>query len=735
MNKKGFVLRFVISFILGFLPSFVFIWLFIQYGSPFQNYITFLSNFRASWSAWLSAIVLAFLFYFIFGLIKSRKNPEEKRVYKYIRIIMIILLLSILTLIFIQLYFYTKFILGNDILVKVSVDKDNIFFKENSQENVTFKILVTMNPFCIAECQYEFTDISKDKTIDSGNFKIVSIFSKSLIYPFKRNEFSQDQILNRFEISCKSKKTKFCYTSGEKSERVILITLNNELNQEEKKFKENSKQEIISLEKTLYSSNKNLKESYLNIIAMNKTIITESFSLKSGNLSEKLIELNSSLINLKKLWEVQDFNILKLTLPETKSKINNLNEEAENFNSGVISAILIYNNLVDDLSNLSSSLKEISVNFNESLCAELNNTIINFNKAVSNFNQKSYLIDKEATIENISSEVTDLYKAEKETGYICRNNIDITEENLAKIENVSLSLLIPEISLNEPLSLCCLHGKCEKCCNENCSEKNYPVIFLHGHSIYQSLPADYSLDDFAKIKKKLSYNNYIDAGSLVISQSNEPRGLWGKINTPITVTASYYFDAYKSENGETIVSSKTGNIDTYAIRLKNIIELVKYRTNKNKVIIVAHSMGGLVVRRYIQIFGGENIDKLILITVPNHGIDDKLKSSCSIIGTTSACEDMGKNSILINNLNSIPNENVPIYNLIGIGCYMGNQTGDGIVKNSSQFLNQAVNYYIKGSCNELNFKYLHEEILNPEIYPQTYDIINKTLGLKNQTRV
>src|SRR3989344_5818946 len=53
--------------------------------------------------------------------------------------------------------------------------------------------------------------------------------------------------------------------------------------------------------------------------------------------------------------------------------------------------------------------------------------------------------------------------------------------------------------------------------------------------------------------------------------------------------------------------------------LKNKIEEIKTQTGSNKVNIVAHSMGGLLIKEYIRQNGKESIDKLIFIGTPHLG--------------------------------------------------------------------------------------------------------------------
>jgi len=726
-----FIFKVVTSVILGFFPSFLFVVLFIQYGSPFSNYLKFLLDFNSSFLAWISAIIIGFFVYFIIGAIKTKKNFKKILKNKFLLVVLICCFVIVLVLISVQAYLYVNFVLKNDILVKLSADKENIFFTDNPSEDITFKISVTMNPFCSALCKYEFLDISSGKEIETGSFNIPSIFSKYKTYTFNNKNLVQgSQILNRFEVSCKSERNLLCYTKEKEVKRALLITLNYELTEEEKKFKENSKEEIVSVWQGIYSSRGKLNESISNINSINNSFSTEIFLHQTNNLSNIFLELNKSSSALKKLWEAQNFSELKEQLSYMSNKTLNFSMESEKLKLNINQNIFLYNNLIENINIDRITLEEISkINLTNYLCGRVNNIIVDFNYAIEQFKEKTDLLDKRIIIENISYEVNKLYNESINSQGIllCSLNENISQENLAKIEIVYQEIQIPEIFLKEPFPICCYLGKCERCCDNNCSKENYPIIFLHGHSFNKALPADYSFDSFAEIKEKLWEGNYIDAGAMVISPISEEKGLWGKVNAPITVTASYFFDTYKNGEGEEIIQSKTDSIDTYAIRLKGIVDLMKYRTKKDKVIIIAHSMGGLVTRRYVQIFGAEDVDKEILITVPNHGIEDKVRDYCAIFGPEVVCGEMNKDSVFINKLNNAQTEIPRAYNIIGIGCNMGKETGDGIVKNSSQYLDYATNYYLEGICNELNFDFFHEDVLYPDKYPEIYDTIKQII--------
>jgi len=730
-KKRGFLIRGIISIILGFLPSFLFVTLLIQ-GSPLTNYINFLKDLKSSWWAWACAGGLIIFFFLFWSLIQYLRNPEKKRRKKFALIVFIFLFAIIFFLILTQVYLYGKFLLGSDLLIKLSADKDNLFFSEDQNQDVTFKISATMNPFCIAECSYQFFDLSSGNLIESGEFNMTSIFSKSKTYTLNKTETTESQKLNRFDIKCKTQKARFCYTKAEEITRSILITLNYGLSEEQKKIMNESKERIIELKKRISSIEQDLNESDLNIAGINNSFSAENLSEESSNLHNQIQTLNNSIMNLEDLWKIKKIFVTPEEIIGAELMIRGVNQSGIGLKEKIASEIYLYNSLIENITYTKSRLNEmLKFNLTNSSCDKLDEKISGFNVAISEFINESDLTKKEENIKKIASEILAFYQESKEeSGEICPIETAISGKNFSEIRIVSLQKVIPEFYLEEPEPLCCFYGKCEKCCDENCSNKNYPVIFLHGHSVNKALPADYSLDALAKIKGKLSDEGYVDAGAILISSVKEQPGLWGRVNAPVAVTASYFFEVYRTEDGgEITVPSKTDSIDTYAIRLRDIIETVKYRTNKDKVIIVAHSMGGLVTRRYTEVFGDSNIEKAIFITIPNHGIDGKVRDYCSILGEKSTCEDMDKDSIFINKLDSSPPPGFPTENIIGFGCVMGDETGDGIVKNSSQFLSYANNYYIEGKCNELSFDFLHESIVDPDKYPAAYEIIRNSLNI------
>lgn len=263
---------------------------------------------------------------------------------------------------------------------------------------------------------------------------------------------------------------------------------------------------------------------------------------------------------------------------------------------------------------------------------------------------------------------------------------------------------------------CCIYGECQK--------ENYPIIFIHGHSFNKGDSPEYSLNAFNSIQKFLS-EEYINGGVITTSYSDFRYGELGMQNRSIMMSGTYYQDVYQKGGIYTLVSIKSENIETYSIRLKELIDVLKYRTGKDKVEIVAHSMGGLVARRYLQIFGEGSVDKIVLIAAPNKGIESSTSSLCPVLGAAKECEDMQIDSLFMNKVNDPRNDpkSVKVYTIIGRGCDMKGKDGDGVVTVDSSRLDFAENFLVNGSCTSFSGTDLHSDLLEPSKHPEVAEKI------------
>lgn len=298
------------------------------------------------------------------------------------------------------------------------------------------------------------------------------------------------------------------------------------------------------------------------------------------------------------------------------------------------------------------------------------------------------------------------------------------EMNLSPITIPDMEPIQPSI-LGEPSATCCRDGTCTACC-QDCSDALYPVIFLHGHAFNRETLPDYSLDAFKQIQSEFQDDGILNAGAVSLySEQEMPQGAWGRTPVRMSIKASYYFDLFKEPENYVVVPTKSENIDTYAVRLNDLIDTIQYRTGKEKVVIVAHSMGGLVARRYVQIFGSDNTHQLILIGTPNKGVRGNVAEFCPIIGENLECRDMRSDSLFINKLNR-ERQDVPILNIIGTGCDMDGGTGDGVVTAENAALEYAQNVYVNGTCRTL--EPLHTKLLEIDEYPEVYTILKEAIS-------
>lgn len=306
-------------------------------------------------------------------------------------------------------------------------------------------------------------------------------------------------------------------------------------------------------------------------------------------------------------------------------------------------------------------------------------------------------------------------------------NVHLSYVRMPYIERAASRI---NITLKEHLPVCCIFGKCETCCiNDSCTEPSlYPIILLHGHAFNLATYPLLSLDIFNKMQTKLQSDGYVAMGTVVPESNYEEvkEGSWGRIRNPVTVKASYYVNVY-NERGEMVKELEASeNIENYSKRLKGIIDLIEYRTGRPKVNIIAHSMGSLVTRKYLQLYGEDSIYNLIMVATPNFGLKGKVGDICTIKGRKEECSDMMADSDFLNELNKYkPVNKTKFFTITGSGCKMDNSTGDGVVIKSDAELPYAENYGMTGNCSIMDV--LHLNIMDTEKYPQVYEKIKEIL--------
>lgn len=157
---------------------------------------------------------------------------------------------------------------------------------------------------------------------------------------------------------------------------------------------------------------------------------------------------------------------------------------------------------------------------------------------------------------------------------------------------------------------------------------DYPVIFLHGLAG--------GLKDWEKTINKVSDSAYFDVR--YFDREKIYHNYFGQKVKNWYWNASYYTTKFMDD-------SIYGNLSIFADRLKNIINTVCAISKKDKAILIAHSMGGLISRKYMTINrdNWNRVHKLLTVATPNLGFGISL-------GIIQQLRDLKRNSKFIKKL-------------------------------------------------------------------------------------
>ena len=283
--------------------------------------------------------------------------------------------------------------------------------------------------------------------------------------------------------------------------------------------------------------------------------------------------------------------------------------------------------------------------------------------------------------------------------------------------NNTISTFVSQIntSLPENSPQCCAFGDCRSCTDK--VNKN-PILFIHGHSFNEENSPEISLESFAKMQKELEQYGYVNGGRLI------PAEITQRINFPVSMRGTYYQIVSFDVGKYSLITQKSDKIENYALRLKELMDAYKANTDAERVDIVAHSMGGLVVREYIRIFGDQDVGKLVMIGTPNNGVSKGSTRLCVLFGSSRECEDMEKGSLFMKRLGSANIPSVEVYNIIGTGCG-DDMKSDGVVNTEDVELDYARNIYVEGDCTSRN---LHNKLIDPKAQKKVLGVIGEILS-------
>jgi hypothetical protein len=685
--------------------------------------------------------------------------------------------LIIIVLIIIAININIKVLFDTETRITITPSIKSITINDKTAPNITYTTSIEKLRICDIICNATLIDSSNNKIISTESTS--SSLTKTYTLPLIGR--GRGQSIYNYHISCTTTDKKICPSKGKTYTKTAFVTLSYGLSPEEEELQKELEQilqePLIILART--TTTLHSITSMSNKIAPRITITKEK--TEAALLQKKLEDLKQKEEDILRNWNEEEFETTHLLLSEykklltqTNTQTNTLHETltrmTENYNNAVITLHSIHK---QNISNITPLIKQTNdIMYQELLAADKQyQELLNTTSTPELFTITSNNIQKNINKAKLAHQYA---KEQKEIsftalkakyGNITNNTFTGTCENLKEVEenynntqdiNAYYKTYCNETKINlftttppnsiiiekienvtpnktpEPLAYCCYQENCAPCGRE----KKTPIVLVHGHAFSKSASPELAFARLANLQQAFYKDGYIDASIINEAADIEsiPPGEWGKQSTPIVISITYYYLQHYDLGELSFTTRKTDSIESYAIRLKESIDIIKEKTESDKVIIIAHSMGGLVAREYISLFGEENVEKLIILGSPNHGIQGDVKKYCTVTGAKKECNDMAYDSTFIKTLNNQKNNpSIPVYTIRAEGCPTdlegkGTAPGDGVILAESVKLDFAIkNYIVNGSCNDVMGKSLHMDFVNPKIHQETYELIGDIL--------
>ncbi|MEK6937729.1 MAG: hypothetical protein AABX04_01665 [Nanoarchaeota archaeon] len=323
------------------------------------------------------------------------KKKWYQRHWKLLLLLSVILFI-ILSLFGTKLWLWVNFMLGNDMIITLSADQENLQLVNGKEGKVSFTVKVQTNPFCQALCTSEFKDISYQRDLEDSVFTIRpgSPFNREYgVIPYGKGSGKE---LYSFSVTCQSKKTTWCHTSEENITRSLLITVSHELNPEEQQLKQLTKEKLLFLAQQ--QAEQEAGWQYLtNLTAeTNKVIQTElsssAFEIKQILAQNKLI-LNQSV----ETWLRQDYTAIDVNIKNLEENFRTSNFYLDQWNESLSPLLIGYQLVGLRIGQIQEQWKHINniIILDAEFLSALNQTISVFNHKLELVNQKNTLAEKE----------------------------------------------------------------------------------------------------------------------------------------------------------------------------------------------------------------------------------------------------------------------------------------------------------------------------------------------------
>lgn len=716
--------------------------------------------------------------------IEAFHEGVKRHKHRIIKAIILLLLIALGLFGALFLYFYV----GDDLVLDLEANQTSFRVRNTEDARVNVTMRTRGQLFCETDCRLALLD-ANSRSVDVEEVMLTQGGTFSKEFTLEPGRTGTGQSLYSAVATCRNREAPLCPTLAPEWRKTILLTVNYGLDAREEEVKPALKAQLEGMLAELRDTDAVL-QAIDALISTNPSLRTGHLVPSLTVMQERFAEANIFLENAKVLWAEQSYLPLADIVASSgtsQASLETLHQEADAMEAEILALPQEHNALMARITAIRETLglvlaahprllEDLQVVYSiENATAGVNGLVRSYGEGLyadyvsleGNISAVELAVDGlNVTLAGRESQVialgNNLLTAELQAQCNCTNvtsnatsiaavcgGINDTqylqqfcvERNMTGMP-INMTPLLPvvlqqvevnssiNVTLPEHVPLCCVFGECKPCCSA-CSDEPYPVLFVHGHSFNSFNSPEYSLGGyFSKIQQRLQDEGYVDAGILTPTSTLgevEP-GEWGMSGRPVTVRVTYYYNFYREDDDYVVITQKSESIETYAIRLNEIIKATQHHTGKKKVRIVAHSMGGLVVRRYIQLFGEESIDKVILIGTPNNGIAARTKTLCPVFGESKECDDMTAGSVFMRKVNDPSNRpGIDFVTITGHGCPVGDEDGDGVVQASSVALPGVRNYDVNGSCADFFGSDFHTEILNIEKYPEVYGIIKDEL--------
>lgn len=689
-------------------------------------------------------------------------------------------LLTILSILFLG-YLSYKAVTGEDLSIYLKAT-DTVTLEHGQEGNLSFDLGTRNLAFCAASCDWTLTDGTQTLAIGTETLRQDAHITRTVIVPAVMK--GQQTIFYQLQVSCQNTVTTLCKSSGEQKQAAattIIHIIDTPIEATARKIVVDTLPVLLEQAAATIAQLNGiaaLNDSRMSIPAVSQaTAIRESLNrLRTAVVGDNPV-IAAQLLAVPSAPAIQMYRVAAATERQLITSYMNINQSLvhellvildQNEAAVLAQTIDKLNATIIDFAStpfttvqqridtvnilLQTPIEQIAIakanaaleqRYQEQLviCAETNTTCLQpqtiTNRTVAFTTIKQVCADLKALLVNNvnTSNATNTTgnTTVNETAKIIRAaTIAFIKQNC--IWPVVTFAPTPQATLPEDPNLpetiqpiiplqpqCCSLSACV-----SCTTTQYPIVFVHGHSFAESTTPEDNLNAFTNMAFSLQNDGWLYAGHVFPREDLTTVAYAEYTGVPkLSFTATYYYDSYQQEGEVTFISQKSENIETYAIRLKEAIDVAKHKTGSDKVIIVSHSMGGLVSRRYLQIFGEQDTAALIMIGTPNNGISGKTATLCPLFGGKNECDDMTAGSLFLNKLNNGEQPTIPVYTIAGSGC--DNKPYDGVVDVTSVQLAWAQNSIVNGTCVG-TAHLLHSTLLDPLIHPEVYADVKEILA-------